>query len=368
MLRIKPIMYLLPIAVFCAAAGAGAAEKTGRLDVTALPLGDGKISSGPMRGYVYSCTTHFRGGGAQHSGDWLEPDSWDATRKIHVQGDVQWPDALFSINATGDGRQIVGNGLPINHGTGIFPVERSDPAYRIDRNPNRIEAQQIGLSLPLLPEIAESASCLPMGMIGVTTGGVAIFNALDDAGRDAVAHEVQDHCDGHPQMRGLYHYHGPSPCHAAEAENNTLIGYALDGFGIYSNYDENGNELTNADLDECHGRTGRIQWDGQALTMYHYVLTREYPYTIGCFRGHPVSDNLRQPNQGFPAQGRPVSDTAEMPHRHPPQEAVVACTDKAPDAECRFISPRGDNIAGNCRLRAGLMACVPDRPARMLQN
>jgi hypothetical protein len=22
--------------------------------------------------------------------------------------------------------------------------------------------------------------------------------------------------------------------------------------------------------------------------MYHYVLTREYPYTIGCFRGTPA--------------------------------------------------------------------------------
>ncbi len=48
-----------------------------------------------------------------------------------------------------------------------------------------------------------------MGMIGVALNGVAIFNALDDAGRDAVAHEVQDLCNGHPQMRGEHHYHGP---------------------------------------------------------------------------------------------------------------------------------------------------------------
>lgn len=350
MLPLKPITYLILLTAFCCSVAAGADE---RLDAAALPLGDGKISSEPTPGYVYPCMTHFRGGGAQHSGDWLGQAVWDATRKIHVQGDVPWPDARFSIGTVNGVRQIVGNGLPINHTTGIFPVEASDPAYRIDRNPNAIAVQQITLNLPLLPEVAAKASCVPMGMIGITTGGVAIFNALDDAGRDAVAHEVQDRCDGHPQKQGLYHYHGPSPCHAAEAENNALIGYALDGFGIYSNRDENGKELTNADLDECHGRTSRIQWDGQQVTMYHYVLTREYPYTLGCFRG-------RLPDGGFPATRKQSPNTASRGPRHPPQEAIAACADKPADAGCRFVSPRGDSINGSCRLRANLMACVPD--------
>ena len=331
---------------------AGAADPTGQLDATALPLGDGKISSKPMRGYVYPCSTHFRGGGAQHSGDWLGSTSWDATRKIHVQGEVPWPDAKISIQAVNGVRQIIGNGLPVNHSTGIFPVEPTDPAYRIDRNPNRIAAQTINLNLPLSPEVANSASCLPMGMIGITTGGVAIFNALDDAGRDAVAHEVQDHCDGHPQKRGLYHHHGASPCAVEQSKNNALIGYALDGFGIYSNLDENGKELTNADLDECHGRTGAIQWDGTTITMYHYVLTREYPYTLGCFRGR------------LPAQNRQVAEAPDTRPRHPPQQAVAACTNKSPDAGCRFISPRGADISGICRLHGGLSVCVPGRLPR----
>ena len=51
-----------------------------------------------------------------------------------------------------------------------------------------------------------------MGMIGFTVTGVALYNALDAAGRDAAAHEVQDLCDGHPQGRGQYHYHSSSPC------------------------------------------------------------------------------------------------------------------------------------------------------------
>ena len=68
-------------------------------------------------------------------------------------------------------------------------------------------------------------------------------------------------------------------------EHNALVGYALDGFGIYSMYDANGKEYSNADLDACHGITSEVLWDGKLTTMYHYVLTKEYPYTIGCFKG-----------------------------------------------------------------------------------
>ena len=106
-------------------------------------------------------------------------------------------------------------------------------------------------------------------------------------GRDAVAHEVQDLCSGHPEPRGTYHYHGPTPCLPGETQNEQLIGYAIDGFGIYSMYDAQGTELTDADLDACHGRTSIVQWDGKPQNIYHYVLTREYPYTIGCFMGAP---------------------------------------------------------------------------------
>ena len=47
-------------------------------------------------------------------------------------------------------------------------------------------------------------------------------------------------------------------------------------------------ELTDADLDACHGRVSPVMWNGKRVAIYHYVLTREYPYTIGCFKGTPV--------------------------------------------------------------------------------
>lgn len=263
------------------------------LNPHALPLGDGKIRTTARRGYVMVCNTHFGdGGGAQRVGPWIHGDTWDLTEKLSIQGRVMWPQAQFEITTRGEdrlvSRVIQGNGLPVDVPTGTFPVARSDPAFPIDFNPNSIRPQNIALTLPMDPELAAAPSCVPMGMIGVALNGVAIYNALDGGGRDAVAHEVQDLCNGHPQMEGQYHYHGPSACLPDQGGNEKLVGYALDGFGIYSVYDAQGRELTDADLDECHGRTSEVEWNGTRSTIYHYVLTREYPYTIGCFRGAPV--------------------------------------------------------------------------------
>ncbi|HEX5430126.1 MAG TPA: YHYH protein [Patescibacteria group bacterium] len=274
--------------------------QTDVLDIHALPLGDGMVSSFPKSGYVYSCQTSFNGGGADHAGSWISGTTWDLTKKISVQGSVAWPNAVFSAIQSGISRVLSGNGLPVNAITGIFPIQTTDPAYQYDRNPNSIETQKDNFTLPANPTIAATPSCVPMGAIGFALNGVAIYNALDDAGRDAVAHEVQDSCNGHPQSAGEYHYHGPSSCMPHEHENNALVGYALDGFGIFSPYDANGREYANADLDECHGITSEISWNGKTVNMYHYVLTREYPYTIGCFRGTPVPAHTQSSGTRLP--------------------------------------------------------------------
>lgn len=286
---------------------------TGTTDVTALPLGDGKISSIAQKGYIYSCQTTFTGSGAETNGSWIHGDTWNKTQKITVQGTVTWPNAKFSIGTQGTTRVITGNGLPVGYATGTFPIAQTDPAYSIDKNPNSIKTQTIALSLPLNPQIGTSATCLGGGMIGIAIDGIPIFDGLDAGGKDAVAHEVQDACDGHPQQDGMYHYHGPSSCMNGVKEKNTLVGYALDGFGIYSMYDANGKEITNADLDACHGITSEITWNGKQVNMYHYVMTEEYPYTLGCFRGSTVIKTTPSSQQGgVTTQGKNV------PHTVPP--------------------------------------------------
>lgn len=259
-------------------------EPDGEVDLTALPIGDA-ISSAPRAGAVWACQTTFGGGGASATGDWVDDDgTYDFTAKPLVDGEVDWPNE-FAIVSDGDSRSITGNGLP-DHVTGEYPISQDDDAYAFDRNPNSISPQDFRVTLAQNPEIAAVASCVPMGAIGVMLTGGVFFNALDAAGRDAVAFEIQDSCQGHPEMSGTYHYHSLTSC-IADAYNgghSPLLGYAFDGFGLYGHQGDGGATVTNAHLGECHGHAHAL--DGEP-DVYHYHATWEYPYTLGCFRGTP---------------------------------------------------------------------------------
>jgi YHYH protein len=252
---------------------------------------DGKVSTSAKAGNVFACNQNFRGGGARHTGDWFRGTTWTPQDKPHVQGKVMWPDASLSLKAGGDSLAVTGNSLPVGQPTGTFPIAEDDPVYQFDTNPNPISAMPLNFDIPLNPQRAATPGCLPMGMIGFTLTGVPLYNALDDAGRDAAAHEVQDLCDGHPQGKGQYHYHSSSPC-LPGAEENKIVGWALDGFPIIGMKDASGKELTNADLDACHGQDTDVSVDGRAYT-YACRLTREYPYTMGCYSGQ-VSGATKQ--------------------------------------------------------------------------
>jgi hypothetical protein len=286
---------------------------------TELPVGDGKVSSQPTAGYVFACNRNFRTGGARHTGEWFHGDTWNPLDKPHVQGEVLWPDASFSMATQANVLAVTSNGLPVGSPTGNFPIARNDPAYAYDTNPNAIAPQQLAFNIPLAPVLAEEPSCLSMGMIGFTVNGVAFYNALDDAGHDAAAHEVQDLCNGHPQGKGQYHYHSSSPC-LPEAEDNTVVGWALDGYPILGMQDASGNPLTNADLDDCHGRVEQVAVDGRTYN-YAYRLTPEYPYTLACFSGQVLPEtqqSIRQsmgPPQQRGANGRPQRGANGRPQR-----------------------------------------------------
>ncbi len=262
-----------------------------------LPLGDGHVTDHPAIGNVWACQTAFRGGGARHAGSWFHGETWNPLEKPHVAGRVMWPEATLALRTDGDAIAVEGNGLPVEQPTGIFPITPSDTVYRYDTNPNAIAAQQLSFEIPASPVRAAQSSCLPMGMIGFTTTGVAIYNALDDAGRDAAAHEIQDLCDGHPQGRGQYHYHSSSPC-LPGADSDALVGWALDGYPILGMRSADGRLLTNADLDACHGRAESLDVDNRHYE-YAYRLTREYPYTLGCFAGQVMATTRRQIRQGL---------------------------------------------------------------------
>jgi YHYH protein len=275
---------------------------------TELPVGDGKVSNQPKTGYVFACNSNFRTGGARHTGSWFHGNTWNPLEKPHVQGKVQWPNASFGTAAQGNALAVKSNGLPVGTPTGTFPIASNDPVYAYDTNPNPIRAQQLAFNIPLNPVKAAEPTCLSRGMTGFTVTGVAFYNALDDAGNDAAAHEVQDLCDGHPQGKGQYHYHSGSPC--IPKGKNAVVGWALDGYPILSMNDMTGKLLTNADLDVCHGRAEKAIADGRTYD-YAYRLTREYPYTLSCFSGQLLPEtrqSIREsmgPPQQRGANGRP---------------------------------------------------------------
>jgi YHYH protein len=291
----RTILVLLPLLAAAAAFAAQAATPTpSATEVTRLPLDDNHVSSVPRRGYLDACPQGpGRAGGAPNAGPWIHGSTFDLSQKPTVEGSVHW-DGRISFAVRGSRLVITGNALPKGSPTGTFPIAADDPAYAYDRNPNAISAQPFTLSLPADPKLAATPSCVPMGMIGISVNGVPLFNAIDAAGRDAVAHEVQDSCGGHPQAGGIYHYHAFSPCMAGtsvKAEEG-LVGYALDGFPIFGPRDSNGKLLTDADLDACHGHVGWVTLRGTRVRIYHYNMTLEYPYTLGCFSGSPVASPL----------------------------------------------------------------------------
>ena len=254
-----------------------------------LPVGDGKYrTSGAEKGYVYVCRVPAGGGGgAGTRGPWFSSDgtTYDVNEKVAVDGDVHW-DGSFSMLVADGTRTISTNDLPRDHTTGEFPVQPDDPAYQYDRNPNHIAAQSLTYDLTANPEFSDEPQCVS-GESGVMETGVALFDAFDAGGRDAGAWEVQDRCDGHPQVSSEYHYHTASSC-ITDTGVNTVIGYALDGFPITGPKVGDQNILTTADLDACHGITSTVTLDGKAVTTYHYVMTQDFPYSVSCFRSTPI--------------------------------------------------------------------------------
>ena len=270
-----------------------AQTSSGSLNCASLPIGDQKYSlTKPQQGYVYACMAASGSAPAPaQSEPWIGANTWNMLTKAVVEGSVSWSGSI-SITTNAGTRTIVSNGLPVSpYTTGTYPVSSSDPASEFGGDPNSIAQHEYDIELPQDPSVAATPSCVPMGPIGITVTGVSVYNAFDANDNDANANEIQDACHGHPDPSETYHYHGflqtCVPDAGSATQNSSLLAYAFDGFGIYGPW-YNGKILTSADLDECHGTTSPVMWDGQLVNIYHYVSTYDFPYTVGCYRGTPV--------------------------------------------------------------------------------
>ncbi|MBM4264913.1 MAG: YHYH protein [Deltaproteobacteria bacterium] len=289
-----------------------------------LDLASGRYAQGamdrrslaePARNTIYSCDRQVMGEALNRP--WVDSSGViDFAKKPVVEGSKSWNGQL-NVHERPEQINLAGDGLP-NHATGNFPIDRASAAYRYDRNPNVIQAYGVQFTIPSNPRIAAVPGCLPMGIIGVALSGAVFFNALDAPGRDAVAHEIFDECEGHPERNGRYHYHHFSPCfdQGDSKAHSPLIGYALDGFAIYGPRDAAGVYIANDKLDECHGHIGPVATaNGGTKTVYHYHANREFPYTLGCFRGGAIAR---------PERPRPPPRRAEIGGDRVPADAQSA--------------------------------------------
>jgi hypothetical protein len=218
----------------------------------------------------------------------------ELTAKDTVGNDVQY-------------RYFKGNGLP-NFAMGQFPVQPGTPAYDyysiLPGGQDYLTADLIPVAtynlesyipkVPIENPKGPDGKVLP-GPIASLIVGISLHGVpwhLEMANSDTSWFNPYDalppdQCWGHPYSK-QYHIHAYSwKCFPDQGSSgpSPLFGYALDGYGIYGPRGEDGQMITNAQLDECHGHTAPVMWDGKMTNIYHYHLNREYPYSIGCFHG-----------------------------------------------------------------------------------
>lgn len=156
-----------------------------------------------------------------------------------------------------------------NHNVFVIPV---NPVYRsVTTNPHRVGDGH--------------------GPVGVALNGVK-YDPPAPIHMIIKAHTIApfDHSGGHANPHAGYHYHAATG-KTKEIEQSDghapLIGYALDGFGIYAHLDKDGNEPKQ--LDECQGHYDDVRG-------YHYhVSAAGGNQIIGAFRGIAGSSRVVKP-------------------------------------------------------------------------
>ncbi|WP_237226504.1 YHYH protein [Rubinisphaera sp. JC750] len=267
---------------------------------------------------------------------------------------AQWENQV-EITVRGEYRYIQGNGIP-NHETGQFPNRN---------NPNQIRPQRHQYRVPVDPVVASQPTPMEGKPFGIAVNGVPFDPGTAETYRGdrrfhyealtGVLNLGLDSSNAHVQPTGAYHYHGlPTELIKKEQlrgkQKMTLLGYAADGFPIYSprsyadpNDPESGTKVLQSsyrlkqgtrtegppgrydgsfaqdfeyvaglgDLDECNGREGVTPEYPEGT--YYYVLTTEFPFIPRMCKGTPdESFNRRGPGPG--QQTRP----GPPPGRRPP--------------------------------------------------
>lgn len=193
-------------------------------------------------------------------------------------------------------------------GDTIVVASNAIPDYTyIETSPGEPRAQDYTFTMPATPTLAATPSAVPLlGTAAVTLGGIPIFGPTEGTGGDVDSLPgIISECGSHNGPTG-FHIHkimtsANTDCLFTSeevADAPQLVGYAFDGFPIYTGTGQYTSswELTDetlfatdtwaahsyvegsGDLDECNGLTDA---DGN----YAYYTTDTFPYVLGCYSG-----------------------------------------------------------------------------------
>ena len=155
--------------------------------------------------------------------------------------------------------------------------------------------------IPVTPILADAPGSLSTD-VGLTLNGVELAApAPVDAILSAYTIAAFDDCGGHVNPNAGYHYHAATGCTEAGLQDDghaALMGYALDGYGIYGMLDSEGSETTG--LDDCRGITDDVRG-----YHYHAASAGENMF-IGCFSGKTVESTTDGVPGGGPPGGGPA--------------------------------------------------------------
>lgn len=174
----------------------------------------------------------------------------------------------------------------------------------VSKTPNGLRAQDYTWKITTAPLVADNITAIDsmLGTVAFTVTGVPIYGPMegpvppDQAFGDPVYNNLLDTCGGHTGYNADYHYHTIIP-EAACLLDETIVGYALDGFPIYSNpgqkqtssWVRTGDPTSNAwdayEFIEGRGTLDRCNGIRAADGTYRYYATSSFPYVIGCYSG-----------------------------------------------------------------------------------
>lgn len=244
-----------------------------------------------------------------------------STPRERVTGDRPWPGAAFSTTRTASERRFRGTTVPRGRTVGSFSATVRPRTFRG--------------TVARTPRLRATPACIPArAPVAVTVDGTLVFAPLDaKRGARGGGAEV-DRCGGSVDATGLYAIRRAPACLPKRQRDGhgALVGWARDGIPLFGPTDRGGRALRSRDLDSCHGHTHAVRVDGRVQRRYHYHVTADFPYTVGCFRARPSTWTIGAPfadgPSGSPKPATPAPATPAAPAA-PAQPSTPAAPEPA---------------------------------------